>query len=290
MQKISEHVYVFRDSRNTNLGLIVSAGGSALVDSPMLPEDARAWHDEVMALTDDRQPLYVINTDHHLGHSLGNWAFADARCVTHRHSAYFMLEKYDATFRNRLVESFRSAQPLVAAGLEAVAMPRPRLGVVDEMTLHVGDVAVEIIHVGGHSPGAVIVRVGEDNVLFTGDVVVSDGYPSLGDAHSRQWLTALDKIRALKPRLIVPGHGELANHQTLDTMSGYIRALSETVGGYYASGMSRKDVVSKVRSLENYPLDTDDRARGEQRLKASLQRVYDEFKERDKELEKSREE
>jgi cyclase len=254
----------------------------------MLPEDARSWRNEVLALTDGRQPLYVINTDHHLGHSLGNWAFADSKCVTHRHSAYFMLEKYDATFRNRLVESFRSAQPSVAADLEAVALPRPRLGVVDEMTLHVGDVAVEIIHVGGHSSGAVIVRVREDDVLFTGDVVVADGYPSLGDAHSQQWLTALDKIRALKPRLIVPGHGDLATHATLDTLSGYIRALSETVGGYYGAGMSRKDVVSKVRSLEDYPLDTDDRARAEQRLKASLQRVYDEFKERDKELEKAR--
>ena len=128
------------------------------------------------------------------------------------------------------------------------------------------------------------------DVMLTGDVVVSDGYPSLGDANSQQWLAALDKIRALKPRIIVPGHGELATHETLDTMSGYIRALSETVGEYYATGMSRKDVVSKVRSLDDYPLESEDRARGEQRLKASLQRVYDEFKERDKELEKSRDE
>lgn len=290
MQKIAEHVYVYNDSRNTNLGLILSPAGSVLVDSPMLPEDARAWREEVLALTGGRQPLYVINTDHHLGHSLGNWAFADAKCVTHRHSAFYMLEKYDATFRNRLVESFRSAHPLVASDLEAVSMPRPRLGVADELTLHVGDVAVEIIHVGGHTSGAVIVCVQEDGVLFTGDVVVADGYPSLGDAISQQWLAALDKIKALKPRHIVPGHGGPANQETLDTMSGYIRALGETVGGYYASGMSRKDVVSKVRSLDNYPIDTEDRARAEQRLKASLQRVYDEFKERDKELEKSRDE
>jgi cyclase len=289
MEKISEHVYVCRDSRNTNLGLILTPGGSVLVDSPMLPDDARAWRDRVLALSAAR-PLFVINSDHHLGHSLGNWAFPDAKCVTHRHSAYFMLEKYDSTFRNRLVESFRSAQPAVAADLEAVALPRPRLGVVDEMTLHVGEVSVEILHVGGHTPGALVVRIVEDDVLFTGDVVVADGYPSLGDAHSQQWLTALDKIRALKPRLIVPGHGGLATHQTLDTMSGYIRTLCETVGGYYAAGMSRKDVVSKVRSLESFPLDVEDRARSEQRLKASLQRVYDEFKERDKELEKSREE
>ena len=59
------------------------------------------------------------------------------------------------------------------------------------------------------------------------------------------------------------------------------------MGTHYAAGMSRKDVVSKVKSLEGFPLEMDDRARAEQRLKASLQRVYDEFKERDKQLEKA---
>jgi cyclase len=188
------------------------------------------------------------------------------------------------------VDSFRNVHPAVADEFENMTLPRPRMGVADEMTLHVGELAVELIHVGGHTPGTLLVRVPGDDVLFTGDVVVEGLYPSLGDANSQQWLAALQKIKALNPKFIVPGHGESASNSTLDYIGGYIQLMRETVGEYYQSGMSRKDVVSKVRSLDGYPIEAEDRARAEQRLKSSLQRIYDEYKERDKELDKARDE
>lgn len=287
MQKISEHVYVYTDSRGTNMGLIVAPEGSVLVDSPMLPDDTRAWQAAVHELS-PKAPLYLVNTDHHLGHSMGNWAFPATPCITHRHSAFIMLEKYDATFRARLVDSFRNAQPAVATEFEHMALPRPRMGVADEMTLHIGELAIHLIHVGGHTPGTLLVQVPSDEVLFTGDVVVDGIHPSLGDANSQQWLAALQKIKSLKPKAIVPGHGKSASLETLEYISGYIQAMRDTVGGYYDTGMSRKDVVSKVRALDGYPIEMDDRLRAEQRLKSSLQRVYDEFKERDREQDKAR--
>ncbi len=286
MQKISENVYVHQDSRNTNLGLILTPDGPVLVDCPMLPDDARAWRDAVQAVTPLR-PLYIINTDHHLGHSLGNWAFADTPCITHRHAAFVMLEKYDATFQARLVESFRGSQPVVASELESLPMPHPRLGVVDELTLHFKDFPIELMHVGGHTPGTVIVRVPNDQLLFTGDLVVEGRHPNLGDANSQQWLAALGKIGALKPAIIVPGHGQLATPETLNRITNYVQMLRQTVESYYTAGLSRKDVVAKIKMLEGFPLDVEDRLRAEQRLKSSVQRVYDEFKDRDKELEKA---
>ncbi len=261
MDKVAAHCHVFRDSRKTNFGLIVAPHGPVLVDSPLLPDDARAWRDAVRRVTSEN-PLYIVNTDHHLGHALGNWAFPNAQVIAHRHAAYYMLEKYDATFRTRLIESFRSTQPAVAAELENLSMPRPSLGAVDEMGLHFDDFEVRIIHVGGHAPGTLMVHVPADGVLYTGDVVVQGAYPNLGDANSQQWLTALDRIHALKPKVIVPGHGDLASLETLERIGAYIRALIETVGAHYAAGMSRKDVVSKVKSLDGFPIDVDDRARG----------------------------
>jgi len=52
--------------------------------------------------------------------------------------------------------------------------------------------------------------------------------------------------------------------------------------------LSRNDVVAKVKSVEGYPLSLEERGRAEQRHTARVQRVYDEYKERDKELEKAR--
>ena len=54
----------------------------------------------------------------------------------------------------------------------------------------------------------------------------------------------------MNPRMIVAGHGDLATMETLDRLSKYNQALSETVEGLYESGMIRKDVVSKVKSLD----------------------------------------
>ncbi|MEP7198381.1 MAG: MBL fold metallo-hydrolase, partial [Chloroflexota bacterium] len=269
MEKITEHVYVHRDSRSTNLGIILTPQGPVLVDSPLLPDDARAWRDAVAELSAER-PVYLINSDHHLGHTLGNWAFPDTPCITHRHAAFFMLEKYDATFRTRLVDSFRNSLPDVASELETLPLPRPRLGLGDDMTLHLGDFPIELMHVGGHTPGTMLVRVPSDGVLFTGDVVVEGSHPSLGDANSQQWLDALQRIHALQPRYIVPGHGALATTATIEHIAAYIRTLRATVNEYYSAGMSRKDVVSKVKALEGFPTDSEERGRAEQRLKASL--------------------
>lgn len=287
MDKISEHVYVHRDSRRTNLGLIRTPQGPVLVDSPMLPDDARAWREAVEQVTDER-PRYLINTDHHIGHSLGDWAFPDTPVITHRHAAHMMLEKWDATWRGRLVESFRLTQPDMVAYLEELPLPRPALGVVDEMSLHLDDFAIELSYGGGHTPGTLLVSVPEDGVLFAGDLVVEGMHPNLGDANTRQWLDALQKIRMLNPRILVPGHGELASEATLEYVEGYVKTLTDTVGEYYHAGLSRKDVVAKVRSVEGYPHGLEERSRAEQRLKSSVQRVYDEYKERDKELEKAR--
>lgn len=286
MEKVAAHCFIYRDSRKTNFGLIVTPSGPVLIDSPLLPDDARAWREAVRRVTSD-EPLYIVNTDHHLGHALGNWAFPDAKVIAHRHAAFYMLEKYDATFRTRLIESFRSTQPAVAVELENLSLPRPSLGAVDEMALYFDDFEVRIIHVGGHTPGTLLVYALEDGVLYTGDVVVEGAYPNLGDANSQQWLAALERIQSLKPKVIVPGHGGVASAETLERIAAYIQTLIETVGVHYAAGMSRKDVVSKVKSLEGFPIEMDDRARAEQRLKASLQRVYDEFKERDKQMEKA---
>ncbi|MBI1800567.1 MAG: MBL fold metallo-hydrolase [Chloroflexi bacterium] len=287
MDQITEHVYVHQDSRDTNLGVIITADRPILVDSPMLPADARQWRDAIQRLSLAR-PLYIINSDHHIGHALGNWAFPDTPAIAHRHAAHLMLEKYDSTFRSRLVDSFRATEPEVAADLETIAMPRPRLGVVDEMELNIGDLLIELIHVGGHTPGTLMVRVPADDVVFTGDVVVQGRYPGLSDANSLQWLAALEKIVRLHARYIVPGHGQSATIQTLQDIDGFIRYIRESVSAYYATGLSRKDVVSRIRAVEGFTIEDSDQARSEQRLKSSVQRVYDELKERDKEIEKAR--
>ncbi len=49
--------------------------------------------------------------------------------------------------------------------------------------------------------------VREDGVLYAGDVVFRGRVPFVGDADSRAWIAALDKLIAFHPKVLVPGHG-----------------------------------------------------------------------------------
>ncbi len=63
-------------------------------------------------------------------------------------------------------------------------------------------------HVGpAHSAEDLAMLVQEDGVLYAGDLVFLGRVPYVGDADSRGWIAALDKLIALQPRVLVPGHG-----------------------------------------------------------------------------------
>jgi glyoxylase-like metal-dependent hydrolase (beta-lactamase superfamily II) len=63
-------------------------------------------------------------------------------------------------------------------------------------------------HVGpAHTSEDLAMLVKEDSVLYAGDLVFRGRVPFVGDADSRAWIAALDKMIALKPKVLVPGHG-----------------------------------------------------------------------------------
>ncbi len=81
MREIAPGVYVKQDSRGTNLGAIVTSQGVVVVDTPLIPREARAWRAELEEMT-GLPIIYVINTDHHKGHALGN-VFFEAPAIAH---------------------------------------------------------------------------------------------------------------------------------------------------------------------------------------------------------------
>jgi len=74
--------------------------------------------------------------------------------------------------------------------------------------------------------------VEEDGVLFAGDLVFKGRVPFIGDADSRLWLNALDKLIALQPKFLVPGHGAASDEPLADlTLTrDYLKYLREQMG------------------------------------------------------------
>jgi glyoxylase-like metal-dependent hydrolase (beta-lactamase superfamily II) len=78
--------------------------------------------------------------------------------------------------------------------------------------IDVGGRAVELIEVGpAHTLGDVIVYVGDAEVVFAGDILFIGVAPMMWEGPIGNCIGAIDRICALEPVLIVPGHGPVTD-------------------------------------------------------------------------------
>lgn len=71
-----------------------------------------------------------------------------------------------------------------------------------------------------------------DGVLFAGDLYFSGRIPFVGNANSKTWLTALDSMLQVGPKIVIPGHGP-ASEQTESDMKltrDYLTYLRQEMG------------------------------------------------------------
>ena len=110
--------------------------------------------------------------------------------------------------------------------------------------LEVGGVKLEMIHVGGHTPGSSVVWLPDERVLFAGDLIFEGRYPFLATAHVKQLMAALRWLPSLGARLIVPGHGALCSNEEVQRQLAYIEATWERTAEHIARGHSLDETIS----------------------------------------------
>jgi glyoxylase-like metal-dependent hydrolase (beta-lactamase superfamily II) len=103
----------------------------------------------------------------------------------------------------------------------------------DEMDFEMGGVRFALRHVGpAHSSEDLAMLVKNDGVLYAGDVVFRGRVPFVGDADSRAWIAALDKLIVFNPKVLVPGHGAPSRTPRADLVftRDYLRYLRAQMG------------------------------------------------------------
>ncbi len=275
MQRLAPNVYIHTTSTTTNVAAILTSEGIVFVDAPMLPDEGRTWRYSLANVT-DAPSLYLINTDYHGGHALGD-PLLGGTIVAHE-EMWRRLEGMSDSFRGKLLEKWEKDFPFEFAEMKKLAFTRPELTFEGRMTLYCGDTTVQVIHVDGHTPATSMVYLPDQDMLFTGDTLVVGRYPYLGDANTKEWLDALTLIRRMDPAVIVPGHGEVCDAKATEPLSAYLRQIRSGVRRYFNAGRSKSETVSKLRRQDwmAYP---DVKPTGlDSTIKANISRVYDEFK------------
>ncbi len=93
-----------------------------------------------------------------------------------------------------------------------------------------------------------MMMVEEDKVLFVGDLVFSGRIPFVADADVSAWIAALDRVLALKPRIIVGGHGPHSSAAATDLAQtrDYLVYLREQISAAFEQGLDFDSAYRKI--------------------------------------------
>lgn len=277
-REVAPNVFVETEFHGANVGFVVTDEGVILIDTPLLPEDARSWMEEIRRRT-DREIVYIINTDHHRGHILGNQYFPTAAVIAHEF-AWKNMKSYGDSFRTRLLNLYRERMPsAVEEWGQNLHIVLPEITFTDRTILFKGDKEIQLIPLGGHTEATTVVYFPEDQLLFAGDLVVTDRPPFLSQGDTGEWLAALRYLRKLNYELLIPGHGELTGKEATENMSEFLRLVRRKVRSAYRAGLSKADTARSLRHLLNYwPIPPFEKPKADRRFKSSLNRVWNEMR------------
>jgi glyoxylase-like metal-dependent hydrolase (beta-lactamase superfamily II) len=232
-QEVAPGVYVVPDGRVPlvpNVGIVLGDDAALVVDTAMGPRNGARIHELARELAGDRRLLLTI-THFHPEHGYGAQAFDDATIVVNRAQADEFHDKGAA-----YLEMFRTFGPGVAEQLEGVELVEP-----DE--IYDGD--VHVLDLGGrrielrtwglaHTRGDQVAWLPVERVLFTGDLVEERCFaifpyfpPEDADVDGERWLAVLERLEALGPAIVVPGHGGVGGVEVVRTAREYIAQLRD---------------------------------------------------------------
>jgi glyoxylase-like metal-dependent hydrolase (beta-lactamase superfamily II) len=212
----------------SNAGFVLTWDGIVVFDVLGTP----ALGQELLAAIRNlsRTPLRkVIVSHYHADHFYGLAPFkAEGGEILAHRAAQLYLAGDNAKLR--LEERSRSLAPWVDGKMPLLPADRWLDG---EETFRLGGLTFRIFPVGpAHTPEDLAMLVEEEGVLFVGDLMFSGRIPFVGDADSKGWIAAIDRVVKYEPKVMVGGHGGASYNATEDLKltRDYLVYLREKMG------------------------------------------------------------
>ena len=197
----------------SNAGFVVTPDGVVVFDTLGSPSLAWEMLKRIREITP--APIRIAIVSHyHADHYYGAQVFRDAGAQLWAHeAAQGVIGSEDARLR------FEQRLDILGEWINphTQRFPQPDVWLSGDSDFELGGVRFKLRHVGpAHSPEDLALYVENDGVLYAGDLIFKGRIPFVGEADSKKWLAALDKLIALKPKLLVPGHGGASDEPEAD--------------------------------------------------------------------------
>lgn len=216
----------------SNAGFVVTPRGVLVFDALGTPALAREMLRAIARVT-DRPVRRVIVSHYHADHVYGLLVLraAGASIWARREGQAYLASDLA---RERLAERRQTLAPWVDESTEVLAADRwLDLAPGDALAFRFGGQRFRLMSSGhAHAQDDLMLLVESDQVLFAGDLYFNGRLPFVVDGNTRNWLAAIESMRKLAPRCIVPGHGAASCDPGADlaTTAGYLQFVRQAMG------------------------------------------------------------
>ena len=220
---------------NSNAGFVVTGDGVVVFDALGTPALGKRLADFIAQMTQHPVRRIVVSHDHS-DHFYGLQALQRDGIDIWAHEAVrdYLASEAPAA---RLAERRQSLAPWVNAR-SRIVVPTRYLG--EDTSFALGGLHFRVMHAGpAHTPGDLMMLVEEDRVLFVGDLASTGRIPFVADADVSAWIGALDRVIALKPGVVVGGHGPYSTDAVADLAQtrDYLVFLRTQISSAFEQGL-----------------------------------------------------
>lgn len=133
------------------------------------------------------------------------------------------------------------------AELDKVQITPPTLTLDQDLVLYRGKREIHLIYPGlGNTDGDLTVWLPQEGVLMTGDLLpnpIPFGYGS----YPKEWVASLDKLAALGPKTLIPGHGDVEHDLVyLGEVQTLLRMVTAQVSAVVQHGGTLEEARAKL--------------------------------------------
>jgi glyoxylase-like metal-dependent hydrolase (beta-lactamase superfamily II) len=250
--EVSSGVFVIPDGRVPlvpNVGFVVGSRAVLVVDTGMSLESATYVLGQAKRLADGK-PLYLTITHFHPEHGFGAQVFADSSTIVYNREQRDELRLKGAGY----IEMFKGifGQHVVTA-LEGVELIDPHEVYDGETEIDVGGHVVTLRTFGRAHTGGDQVVIVDGTLLFGGDLFETRMFPIVPyfppddvDVDGSAWIAVLDELLALKPEVVVPGHGEVTDATLIRDVRDYLAYIRGEATRLKTAGASEDEAVAEI--------------------------------------------
>ena len=248
-EQLSEHGWGYTAEGDPNSGVIIGDDSVMVIDATATPVMAQDLIAKIRAITD--KPIkYVTLSHYHAVRVLGASAYGAQQIIASRPTYELIVERgqedWDSEYE-RFPRLFQNADSVPG-------LTWPTMVFEKQMSVYMGKLEVQLIQIGpGHTRGDTIAWLPAERMLFSGDLVEFNAGIYIGDAQLEEWPDTLDKLRALKPKALVPGRGAALKTVAeailaIEFTQNFVRQLLACAREGVAAGKDLKQVYVDTRA------------------------------------------